>query len=70
MTRIATRVVGAVMALAGAWAQAQQTPATPPPPPAANQERPEYRARALPSDTFKPSEQVQEDFPIPFPEDI
>ena len=38
--------------------------------PAPDPERPEYRARGLPSDTFKPSEKVQEDFPVPFPEDI
>lgn len=42
----------------------------PPPPPPENTERPEYRARSLPTDTFKPSEQVQEDYPVPFPEDI
>jgi hypothetical protein len=33
-------------------------------------DRPEYRVRSLPSDTFNPSEKVQEDFPVPFPEDI
>ena len=40
------------------------------PPPVADPERPEYRARSLPNDTFNPSEKVQEDFPVPFPEDI
>ena len=33
-------------------------------------DRPEYRTRSLPTDTFTPSEKVQEDFPVPFPEDI
>lgn len=33
-------------------------------------DRPEYRARGLPTDTFTPSEKVQEDFSVPFPEDI
>lgn len=52
--------------LLGAAAQAVAEDA----PPAPDPERPEYRARGLPSDTFKPSEKVQEDFPVPFPEDI
>ena len=43
-----------------------KTQATPDP----NPERPEYRARALPKDTFTPSEQVQEDQPVPFPDDV
>lgn len=47
---------------------AQQPPREPPS--EASPERPEYRARSLPTDTFKPSEEVQEDFPVPFPEDI
>jgi hypothetical protein len=68
MKHAARRLFAVLLALAGAAAQAQQTPQSPPP--AENQERPEYRARALPNDTFKPSEQVQEDFPVPFPEDI
>ena len=41
-----------------------------PPAPDDNPDRPEYRARSLPNDTFTPSEKVQEDFPVPFPEDI
>ena len=40
--------------------------AAPPPDP----ERPEYRARALPTDSFNPSEQISEDYPVPFPSDI
>jgi hypothetical protein len=55
---------------ASAWAQQGQTAAPPPGSGQAESERPEYRARSLPSDTFKPSEKVQEDFPVPFPEDI
>ena len=35
-----------------------------------NPDRPEYRARALPKDSFNPSEQVQEDQPVPFPDDV
>lgn len=32
--------------------------------------RPEYEKRALPDDTFTPSEEISEDFPVPFPVDI
>lgn len=46
----------------------QQAP--PPPPTAPDPDRPEYRARQLPTDVFKPSEQVEEDTPVAFPEDI
>lgn len=52
-----------------AWAQASAPPPSPAPPVEAS-EHPEYRTRALPTDTFKPSEQVSEDFAIPFPADI
>lgn len=31
---------------------------------------PKYKARPLPTDTFKPSEKISEDFPVPFPVDI
>ena len=31
---------------------------------------PEHRARQLPADTFQPSEEISEDFPVPFPVDI
>ena len=31
---------------------------------------PEYRTRAMPTDTFNPSEKVSEDYPIAFPADI
>jgi len=33
-------------------------------------DKPEYSRRALPADTFKPSEEISEDFPVPFPVDI
>ena len=32
--------------------------------------KPEYSRRTLPADTFKPSEEISEDFPVPFPVDI
>lgn len=53
-----------------AFAQQAPAPAQPPRPPPESSERPEYRTRALPTDTFKPSEQVSEDYAIPFPADI
>ncbi len=65
--RTLTRLVLLLSLLAAFATLAQQAP-----PPAAPEstERPEYRARSLPTDTFKPSEQVVEDYPVPFPEDI
>lgn len=33
-------------------------------------DKPEFTPRPLPADTFKPSEEVSEDFPVPFPVDI
>ena len=59
------RPLTGLLLLLGAAVQAADAPA-----PAPDPERPEYRARGLPNDTFKPSEKVQEDFPVPFPEDI
>ncbi len=49
---------------------AQQPTGTPPPQTPPDLDRPEYRSRRLPTDVFRPSEQVQEDTPVPFPEDI
>lgn len=54
---------------------AEEAVSTPPPrrgeaAPAAVQDLPEYHARPLPKDTFKPSEQVSEDYPVAFPVDI
>ena len=63
-------VLACLLALYAALAVAQQPPAPAPTLTPPDTERPEYRARPLPSDTFKPSEKVQEDFPVPFPEDI
>ncbi len=51
-------------------ALAQQAPQGTPPQTPPDPERPEYRARRLPTDVFRPSEKVQEDVPVPFPEDI
>ncbi len=31
---------------------------------------PEHRVRPLPADTFKPTEEISEDYPVPFPVDI
>jgi hypothetical protein len=47
-----------------------QSNASPPPPPPPEEGLPEYRTKALPSDTFKPSEEVSTDFAVPFPADI
>lgn len=64
-------LVFAVLWLPLASLAAEPAKAPPPPPPAdANPDRPEYRSRALPQDIFNPSEKVQEDTPVPFPEDI
>lgn len=71
---IRATLIGGLLAFAAVgWAaDVQQATARPPPPPspAEDTERPEYRTRALPTDTFKPSEQVSEDYAIPFPADI
>lgn len=40
------------------------------PPAGGESSKPEHTRRALPADTFKPSEEVSEDFPVPFPVDI
>jgi hypothetical protein len=55
--------------LAGTAVHAQSGTAPPPPPPP-EEGLPEYRTKALPSDTFKPSEEVSADFAVPFPADI
>jgi hypothetical protein len=55
---------------------AQQTPQPAPstqpatPESAPPTDGPSYRARPLPTDTFKPSERVSEDYPVAFPADI
>lgn len=66
--RVLARLALLLSLLAAFATLAQQAP--PPPATPENTERPEYRARSLPTDTFKPSEQVVEDYPVPFPEDI
>ena len=60
---IACLVCGAVLA------QEQQSPGEEPPP-IASGGRPEYTKKKLPNETFKPSEKISEDFPVPFPVDI
>ena len=40
------------------------------PPPKPSTGNPEYKIKKLPNDTFKPSEKISEDFPVPFPVDI
>ena len=40
------------------------------PPPRPSADNPEYKIKKLPNDTFKPSEKISEDFPVPFPVDI
>lgn len=37
---------------------------------AAERDGAEYKFRPLPADTFKPSEKISEDYPVPFPVDI
>lgn len=58
-------IAGAAPAQQAQTPPAPQTAQTPPDP-----DRPEYRARRLPTDVFQPSEQVEEDTPVAFPEDI
>lgn len=53
-----------------AFAQNSELPPSSGPPVPDDAEKPELTRRALPTDTFKPSEQVSEDFPVPFPVDI
>ena len=36
----------------------------------ADADKPELTRRALPADTFRPTEEISEDFPVPFPVDI
>lgn len=47
---------------------AQPNQEAPPPIPSAGSA--EYKIKKLPNDTFKPSEKISEDFPVPFPVDI
>lgn len=66
-----TLMLGLLPALALAQPAQQVQPAPPQSSaPQAESELPEYRTRSLPTDTFKPSEEVSEDFAVPFPADI
>ena len=53
-----------------ATAQVNPAAAPPPPPPPGEENLPEYRTKALPTDSFQPSEEVSEDFAVDFPADI
>ena len=70
LARIGISLLLAASAPAFAQQEAAPVPAAPQTAPQPDPERPEYRARALPKDSFNPSEQVQEDQPVPFPEDV
>ena len=61
---------GLLLIALGAPAAEPTPPPAPPKEEEKSSERPEYRARAMPQDTFKPSEKVPEDYPIAFPADI
>ena len=58
--------ITAVCALAQTEDERQQTK----PDPEKESVKAEYTRRSLPADTFKPSEEISEDFPVPFPVDI
>ena len=51
-------------------AQTESDPADDRGSPETEAEKPEHNRRSLPADTFKPSEEISEDFPVPFPVDI
>jgi hypothetical protein len=53
-----------------ALAEGNPAAAPPPPPPSGEENLPEYRTKALPTDSFQPSEEVSEDFAVDFPADI
>jgi hypothetical protein len=56
-----------MLACAGTLAAAEETDGNAP---EKSSNRPEHQARPLPTDTFNPSEEISEDFPVPFPVDI
>jgi len=71
LARGALVLLGALLAASAAAEPAPPAPPRAPPgetPPPAG--RPEHEFRPLPADTFKPSETISEDFPVPFPVDI
>lgn len=72
--RSKTLVVGTFLCAlgyaAGAQTQAQADPEGDDEAADAATENPEYSRRSLPADTFKPSEEISEDFAVPFPVDI
>ena len=64
---IAAVIVVVPLNTAAQDAAGQNQEAPPAKPSAGN---PEYKIKKLPNDTFKPSEKISEDFPVPFPVDI
>jgi hypothetical protein len=69
--RASTIFLLALVATSGLRLQAQTSLEPPPPTASATEERkPEATRHSLPTDTFKPSEEVSEDYPVPFPVDI
>ena len=62
-------LIACLVCSAAVLAQEQQSPDEEQPPIAPGG-RPEYTKKKLPNETFKPSEKISEDFPVPFPVDI
>lgn len=63
---LAVALVLAAIGVTGIVAAEDSTATENEPPP----NRPENTVRPLPADTFLPSEEISEDFPVPFPVDI
>ena len=63
-----TTIMLAMTDLRAAQSGADAENETPPPIPSSG--KPEYKIKSLPNDSFKPSEKISEDFPVPFPVDI
>ncbi|TDJ69454.1 MAG: hypothetical protein E2O35_01305 [Proteobacteria bacterium] len=65
-------IVGLLICALGDTVTAQEDPdpAKEHDPPDTASENPEHTRRSLPADTFKPSEEISEDFSVPFPVDI
>ncbi len=69
MKRIFLSIVMVIIpTLVAAQTGGERETETPPPIPSSG--NPEYKIKSLPNDTFKPSEKISEDFPVPFPVDI
>jgi hypothetical protein len=69
--RASTFFLLAVIVTSSARAQEQtQTESAPRTDGTSETQKPELTRRSLPTDTFKPSEEISEDYPVPFPVDI